>query len=289
MTATYDPFGPQRPGFPAGRLRRVGVPEDRVRALAEEYEGLDQEQAVEFHRSIRRASDAQVRDRFLGGEQLPPETPPPGDRPPAAGRRDDSGPAPAEAAPAPGPAQPAAADQGAAAPAAPAPEPEQPEQPEQPAPAGVELPTQDPAELAQQPAVQLRQLAAQVGVSAAGSKPAVAARIVEAVTAPQPAVTPQAAQEAPPAPAPAAQPQEGATGAQAAAQDPPAYPPPPPAAGPRTDTMLIAAQTPTPPAGTPAGATEATATAQAASGQDTARGPAPQQQEAGGDDDSAST
>jgi hypothetical protein len=216
---SYDPMRAPAPRFPRGRFARVHD-DARVAELEDAYERLDYGARVRFSHAVASVPDERLEElgAELFGDDDTPAPPPaqptaqaaPAVAPPAPEPAPAESPAPAPAAePAPAPdAAPAAAP---AEDAAPAPEPTPaPEATPAPAPAPApdppatapELPV-PPDQLTQLPAAQLRSLAADVGVSSAGKKDELAARIVEAVSGEQPAVTPeQVAADAASAPEP---------------------------------------------------------------------------------------
>jgi hypothetical protein len=220
---SYDPMRAPAPRFPRGRFARVHD-DARVAELEDAYERLDYGARVRFSHAVASVPDERLEE--LGAELFgdddtpapPPAQPTAQAAPTAPAAAPEPAPAP-EAEPAPAPdAAPAAAP---AEDAAPAPEPTPaPEATPAPAPAPApdppatapELPV-PPDQLTQLPAAQLRSLAADVGVSSAGKKDELAARIVEAVSGEQPAVTPE----------------QVAADAASAPETPPPPPPPPPA------------------------------------------------------------
>jgi hypothetical protein len=316
---SYDPMRAPAPRFPRGRFARIHD-DDTVAALAEAYEALSYEERVRFAHRVTSAPDELLRsiaDELAQADQeQPPVEPVPAGAPEApavnmaaAQVNPDATPpppgTPAEGAgePVPGvatpdPATTAGVDTaptqeqptGTAPAAQPAPE-------EQPAPAPVPPPLPVPPEhLPQLPAAQLRTLAANVGVDTSGNKQTLAARIADAVSGEQPAVTPeqvaadaaqqQPAEEAPtpdaapaageqptPEPAPTAPDAEQPTGTPGAGD--PGTPAPPPSAPETAPEPAPGPDTPAPSPAPTEGAQEAPQTPAAAADGTTTEGTAP--------------
>jgi hypothetical protein len=255
---SYDPMRAPAPRFPRGRFARIHD-DDTVAALAEAYEALSYEERVRFAHRVTSAPDELLRsiaDELAQAdqEQTPvepvpagaPEAPAvnqaaaqvnPDATPPPPGTPVEGAGEPVPGVPTADPATIAGADT-AAAQEQPAQAPPAQQPAEQAAPVPPPLPV-PPEQLPQLPAAQLRTLAANVGVDTSGNKQVLAARIADAVSGEQPAITPEqvaadaASQQAeqPPTPDPAPadeQPTPDATAQTPAANAGPGQPAPRP-------------------------------------------------------------